>query len=127
MTRFVLGATRIGLSHNGLAEVSASLQTMSRLAAVLVASCAAFIGAPPAPTLDVDVRDASGKPVADAAVYAIPASGGMDARPGKVVEIQQIDREFVPYITVIQTGTTVTFPNRDPILHHVYSFSPAKS
>jgi hypothetical protein len=32
----------------------------------------------------------------------------------------------VPYVTVIQTGTTVTFPNRDPILHHVYSFSPAK-
>ena len=41
--------------------------------------------------------------------------------------VEQVDREFVPYVSVIQTGTTVTFPNRDPILHHVYSFSPAKT
>ena len=118
---------RIGVSHNGLAEVSASLQTMSRLAAALVVSSMALCGAAGAATLDVDVRDASGQPVADAAVYATSASGATEARPGKVVEIQQIDREFVPYLTVIQTGTTATFPNRDPILHHVYSFSPAKS
>ena len=99
---------------------------MSRLAAVLLASSMA-LGAARAATLDVDARDSSGKPVADTAVFAIPSSGGMDARPRKSVEIQQIDREFVPYLTVIQTGTTATFPNRDPILHHVYSFSPAKS
>ena len=37
-----------------------------------------------------------------------------------------MEREFVPFVTVVQTGTVVTFPNRDPILHHVYSFSPAK-
>jgi hypothetical protein len=30
-------------------------------------------------------------------------------------------------MTVLQAGTSVTFPNRDPIMHHVYSFSPAKS
>ena len=28
---------------------------------------------------------------------------------------------------LIAVGTTVNFPNRDPLLHHVYSFSPAKS
>jgi plastocyanin len=38
-----------------------------------------------------------------------------------------IDREFTPYVSVIQTGTRVEFPNRDPIQHHVYSFSPAKT
>jgi hypothetical protein len=43
------------------------------------------------------------------------------------VAVEQFDREFVPYVSVIQTGTTVTFPNRDPILHHVYSFAPAKT
>jgi plastocyanin len=116
----------MGVSHNGLAEVSASLKTMSRLAAAFLASCMA-LGAARAATLDIDARDLSGQPVADTAVYAIRSSGGMDAKPGKGVEIQQIDREFVPYLTVIQTGTTATFPNRDPILHHVYSFSPAKS
>ncbi|HLX21902.1 MAG TPA: methylamine utilization protein [Usitatibacter sp.] len=100
---------------------------MSRLAAALVVLSTTFLGAAFAATLEVDVRDPAGKPVADTAVFATPASGGTEARPGKVVEIQQIDREFVPYLSVIQTGTTATFPNRDPILHHVYSFSPAKS
>ena len=42
------------------------------------------------------------------------------------VTVEQLDREFVPYVSAIQTGTAVTFPNRDAILHHVYSFSPPK-
>ena len=82
---------------------------------------------PRAATLEAHVRDPSGKPVADAVVYVLPAAGAVDARPGKTAEIEQVDREFVPYVSVIQSGTTVTFPNRDPILHHVYSFSQAKA
>jgi plastocyanin len=46
---------------------------------------------------------------------------------GRQAAIEQADREFVPYVNVVQTGTSVSFPNRDPILHHVYSFSPAKT
>jgi plastocyanin len=80
-----------------------------------------------AASLDAQVRDASGAPLADAVVYAMPASGPSEARGTHSAEIEQIDREFVPYVTVVQTGTAVAFPNRDPILHHVYSFSPAKS
>jgi plastocyanin len=95
----------------GLAAVSVSLAVMSSAAA----------------TLQVEVRDAAGRALPDAAVYALPAAGGTDARPGRSASIEQVDREFVPYVTVVQAGTTVTFPNRDPILHHVYSFSPAKS
>jgi plastocyanin len=72
------------------------------------------------------VRDPAGQPVADAVVYATPATGAVEAKPGRPVSIGQEDREFVPYVSVIQTGTAVAFPNRDPILHHVYSFSPAK-
>jgi plastocyanin len=100
---------------------------MSRLAAVLAIGLAASHGACGAASLEVDVRDGAGKPVADVAVYATASAGAIEARAGKLAEIQQIDREFVPYLTVIQVGTTVTFPNRDPILHHVYSFSPPKS
>ena len=79
-----------------------------------------------AATLEVRVRDAAGAPVPDAAVYAVPASGPADARSPRAVEIEQVDREFIPFVTVVQTGTPVSFPNRDPIQHHVYSFSPAK-
>ena len=45
----------------------------------------------------------------------------------RAVVIEQVDREFLPYMTVVQTNTPVVFPNRDPIQHHVYSFSPAKN
>ena len=90
------------------------------LAAMLVACHAG------AASLEVRVRDAAGAPVADAAVYAVPASGPVDARSARAVAIEQVEREFVPYMTVVQTNTPVSFPNRDPIQHHVYSFSPAK-
>jgi len=73
------------------------------------------------------VRDASGRPVADAVVYAVPSGAAVELRAAKTVAIEQLDREFVPYVSVIQAGTQVEFPNRDPIQHHVYSFSPAKT
>jgi hypothetical protein len=40
--------------------------------------------------------------------------------------MDQWGREFIPYVLPIRTGTRVSFPNRDRIKHHVYSFSPAK-
>lgn len=81
-----------------------------------------------AAAIDVEVRDPAGQPVSDVAVYAMPVGAAIEARTGKsTARIEQVDREFVPYLTVLQTGTVASFPNRDPILHHVYSFSPAKT
>ena len=96
---------------------------MSRL--VLAALFGAASAGAPAATIEARARDATGKPVADAAVFAIPAAGGVEARNVRAA-IEQVDREFVPHVSVIQQGTSVTFPNRDPIRHHVYSFSAAK-
>ena len=75
--------------------------------------------------IEATVVDAAGKPMADVAVWALSPGAPAEAR-GVRAQIEQLDREFLPYLTVIQQGTTVTFPNRDPILHHIYSFSPAK-
>lgn len=97
---------------------------MSRIAIGLFLTCLATAIAPRAATLEVHVRDGSGGPVADAVVYAV-APGMQESRAARAA-IEQVDREFVPHVSVIQAGTTVSFPNRDPILHHVYSFSPAK-
>ena len=41
--------------------------------------------------------------------------------------VEQRDKTFIPLVSVVQAGTAVQFPNRDPIRHHVYSFSPAKT
>ena len=96
---------------------------MSRLAFPLLLALAS--GGGMAASIEIQARDPSGNPVADAAIYAIAASGGSETRTARMT-IEQVDREFVPFVSVMQQGTTVTFPNRDPILHHVYSFSPAK-
>jgi plastocyanin len=40
--------------------------------------------------------------------------------------IDQVDKRFVPRVSVVRAGTEVSFPNSDSIRHQVYSFSPAK-
>ena len=100
---------------------------MSRLAKPLAAMALAACFGARGGTLEVAVVDAAGRPVPDAAVYAVPSSGVAPEAKGRTAQIEQVDREFLPFVSVIQVGTSVSFPNRDPILHHVYSFSPAKS
>ena len=91
-----------------------------------IAGIALALPAASAATVEVQVRDSSGAPVADAVVYAMASSGPSEAKPGHTVAVEQVDREFIPYVSVVQTGTAVAFPNRDPIMHHVYSFSAPK-
>lgn len=42
-------------------------------------------------------------------------------------QIEQRDRRFQPDLVVVPAGSTVTFPNMDPIFHSVFSFSKAKT
>jgi plastocyanin len=46
---------------------------------------------------------------------------------GAKASIEQRDRRFVPDLVVVPTGSTVSFPNFDPIFHNVFSLSKAKS
>jgi len=78
-----------------------------------------------AASLEVDVKDAHGNGVADAAIYLESLTGTLPARP-RPAEIEQKSRKFMPLMTVIQTGSEIAFPNNDTVRHHVYSFSPAK-
>jgi len=79
-----------------------------------------------AAAVDVQVRLPAGEPVEDVAVILEPVSGRVPL-PKKTARIEQVDREFVPYLSIVQKGTSVQFPNRDRIKHHVYSFSPTKT
>jgi plastocyanin len=74
--------------------------------------------------LQVTVQSTAGAPAPNAIVYATPRNP-LTAINGKAT-IDQIDRQFVPRVSVIQTGTAVAFPNSDNIRHSVYSFSPSK-
>jgi plastocyanin len=77
--------------------------------------------------VDATVVDGKGQPLADAIVYFMPSRPLLPAVKQKHVIIDQVDKEFVPRVTVVQTGTPVDFPNHDNIRHQVYSFSPAKT
>ncbi len=86
----------------------------------------ALAGTAQAADLRVTVRDEQGRPVPDAVVVALPEAGAPRPAPGRADAIEQIDLEFVPGVKAIQVGTAVSFPNRDNVRHHVYSFSPPK-
>jgi len=77
--------------------------------------------------LSVVVTDIDGEPIVDAVVMATPNQSQTKIKQNQqTVVIDQVDKEFVHYVTVIPIGTPVQFPNSDNIRHHVYSFSPAK-
>ncbi|HEY4283196.1 MAG TPA: methylamine utilization protein [Chthoniobacterales bacterium] len=84
-----------------------------------------FAGDLLAGSLEVIVKDDKGRPVSDAVAY-VAARGAASATPKKQAVVDQRDKQFVPYVTAVQVGTGVIFPNSDNIRHHVYSFSPAK-
>jgi plastocyanin len=73
------------------------------------------------------VVDQQGRPVADAVVVAVPADPNVRLAAGPHAGVvDQIDKQFVPKVQVVDVGTAVTFPNNDHVRHQVYSFSPAK-
>ena len=83
-----------------------------------------------AATLEALVQTPDGKPVPDAALVLeslAPSRAGAPApRSHARATIEQRGAEFIPWVTVVQTGTPVDFPNNDTVRHHVYSFSQPK-
>lgn len=90
--------------------------------AVVLLSVATYAGAA---TLSVAVHDADGTPLDQAVVIVDAGSAAEPALPTAVID--QVNRMFVPHVSVVSTGTAVNFPNRDDIRHHLYSFSEAKT
>ncbi|RSZ61043.1 methylamine utilization protein [Massilia atriviolacea] len=91
------------------------------LAALALASSAAGAAA-----IAVQVTDSSGKPLADVVVSAVPEGNAPVPQTMKAAEIEQRGLKFLPLVSVIQTGSKISFPNFDRVKHHIYSFSPAK-
>ena len=79
--------------------------------------------------LQVQVNNAAGAPVENAVVYVEMQSTQKNQPMAKATapEIAQKNKTFIPYVSVIQAGSSVTFPNKDSVRHHVYSFSAAKT
>lgn len=96
-----------------------------RFGVACLASAALFARASFAGPVTVTVATPSGAAVQDTVIVFDP----LDAKPPATQDeasIDQINKRFVPRISVVRTGTQVTFPNSDRIRHQVYSFSKPK-
>lgn len=76
-----------------------------------------------AESLQVSVFDDEQKPVEFAVIYI---KESLPKVSDSSVVIDQVDKEFIPYVTVVQRGSAINFPNNDEIRHQVYSFSKSK-
>jgi plastocyanin len=101
-----------------LVKVFAATIGMAMLIGVRTAAAAA---------LHASVKDQHGKPVADTVVSATPLDpkNALRAKTPAVL-IDQVDKQFLAYVTPVYVGSKVRFPNNDNVRHQVYSFSPAK-
>ena len=67
-------------------------------------------------------------PAADLSNFVIWVDdiGGSFRTPAAPAVVNQRDLRFAPHVLAIQVGTTVNFPNADPVSHNVFSISEAK-
>lgn len=97
---------------------------------------AALLGVPPATAAEfrgrVELLE-KGKPSADktlavdATVVVFTPSRPIAAPKPVVVDMVTVKKSFQPRILVVPVGSTVRFPNQDPILHNVFSVSGRNS
>lgn len=71
----------------------------------------------------VFVVDGQGGPLANAVVEVLDDSV-LAEKPMAIMD--QVNKQFEPYVLAITQGQLVNFPNSDDIRHHVYSFSNTK-
>ena len=75
-------------------------------------------------TLVAQIKDRNGAPVMNAVVYALPVGGKAPAAlpaatAAATAMVEQAYYKFEPYVSVVQTGTKMRFPNRDKNEHHI--------
>jgi plastocyanin len=103
------------------------------LASLLLAGAAAAQARPGAPLDGRLVLLEKGRPAAErgldrthAAIWFEPARAGV-APAAVTVEMATQRKQFTPQLLVVPVGSTVRFPNQDPILHNVFSVSGKNS
>ncbi len=97
--------------------------TPASRSALLAAACLGSAFAAQAASVQVQVQDSAGRPLAGAVVFLESREAKAAARPARDAAIAQVDKQFSPVVSVVPVGTPVNFPNFDTVRHHVYSFS----
>ena len=138
MNRFVaraFAATSVSLAISAAfaADIAGTVTVKQRLTRPSVTASASMYSRGPGVDLAKDVEtdpiaaerervvvyvEGTGRPQ-DASAPAIPAPVRKS--------MQQTNRRFDPEIVVVPVGSSVDFPNMDPIFHNVFSFSKPRS
>jgi plastocyanin len=74
-----------------------------------------------------DPNDALAFERSDVAIYIEESASNLFTSDGIAGEIQQTHRQFEPDFLVVPAGSTVSFPNFDPIFHNVFSLSKTRT
>jgi plastocyanin len=100
----------------------AVIRTLAALALALFATLPARAG-----ELALGFATGAGAPIANAVVTVRPEGGGRGRTLAGPFVMAQKDMQFQPFVLIVPVGAEVSFPNLDPVHHHVYSFSKAKT
>ncbi|MDO6638256.1 methylamine utilization protein [Pseudoalteromonas carrageenovora] len=76
--------------------------------------------------INLVLEDQHGQKLSGAVVEIINASTHSAPKTLPLAVMDQVHKQFLPELLVVQQGQQVNFPNSDNIRHHVYSFSQAK-
>jgi plastocyanin len=81
---------------------------------------AAVLSAANAATVVVQVKDRNGNAVPNAVVYATPLGVSVPTvKAGTSAQVEQVQFKYEPFVSVVQKGTQMRFPNKDRADHHV--------
>lgn len=98
----------------------AAMPVVMALVCVGLGVAAGAVAGPVSGVVRTETRD--GVVPAPAVVYAEP----IDVAPGRragTFTLQQKQKTFQPHVLAVPVGSTVAFPNQDPIFHNVFSLS----
>jgi plastocyanin len=90
---------------------------LGSLAAVSSALAGTFVGV---------AADRDGQALVNVVMSLKPVGRAAPASPPEQIVVSQEDLAFKPYISVIRSGSSVIFANRDKVEHHIKSFSSSK-
>lgn len=71
----------------------------------------------------IEIKSKDQQALADMVVYLEPLSGQMLTSSTETLVINQHNKAFSPYLSIIQANQEIRFTNQDDITHHIYSVS----
>jgi len=67
------------------------------------------------------------KPVVNETLVWLEPAGRAPKRPGAAFTMTTRSKAFLPHVIAVPAGSTVAFPNEDPIAHNLFSLTPGNT